>query len=159
MTPHPPLQSIDAPSLHGDVAPRDAFWCGMVVGGEGVSPTVPHVNNAEYVRWIDRAAELAIDVVGYTRERMHREHRMWFVVRHEISYRAETFEGDRVAIATWVSDYSRTTSLRETRIVRVDDGRRILDATTRWAFIDLDRRRPVRIPGELIKLVPVFAAP
>ena len=133
--------------------PSHAFWCGMCVPGTGVSPEVPHVNNAEYVKWVDRAAELAVDSVGHTRQTMLAANRMWFVVRHEIDYRAECFEGEDVLIATWAQANTRTTSLRETRIMRSRDWQPILDATTRWAYINLETRRPARIPQELLSLV------
>ena len=137
-----------------ELAPESAFWCRLRVGSETVSRSVPHVNNAEYVRWVDRAAELAVDAIGFTRQRMLDEHRMWFVVRHELNYRAESFVDDELCIATWVSEYSRTTSLRQTIIHRPADERLVLDATTRWAFIDLETRRPTRIPPEVRDLVP-----
>ena len=148
MTPTTPPQGVE------DRAPNTAFWCSLHVGSDTVSRSVPHVNNAEYIRWVDRAAELAIDHVGYTRQRLIEEDRMWFVVRHELNYRAECFVDDELLIATWVREYSRTTSLRDTVIYRPADDRLVFDATTRWAFIDLSTRRPIRIPAEVQDIVP-----
>jgi acyl-CoA thioester hydrolase len=137
------------------LAPGTAFWCTLKVGSDTASRSVPHVNNAEYVKWVDRAAELAVDAAGFTRQRMLDEHRMWFVVRHELDYRAECFVDDEILVATWVSEYSRTTSLRETRMYRPADSKVVLDASTRWVFIDLETRRPTRIPSEVLELFPL----
>lgn len=154
MNPPPPLAAVPPPTgcSINDI-PAMAFWCSMRVPNTGVSPEVPHVNNAEYVRWVDRAAELAVDSVGHTRQAMLAMNRMWFVVRHELDYRAECFVNDNVFVATWVHSNTRTTSLRETRIMRAQDWKPILTATTRWAYINLESRRPAKIPLELLSLV------
>jgi acyl-CoA thioester hydrolase len=141
-----PRPATPVPSIE---APAEAFWCGIVVGEDGVSRGVPHVNNAEYVRFIDRIAERATDAAGFTRARMLAEDRMWFVARHEIDYRGETFAGDRLVAATWLTTWTRTTVVRETRIARIGDGRLVCVASTRWAYVDLTSRRPARIPSEM----------
>ena len=123
-----------------------AFWAEMTVPAEGVSDGVPHVNNVEYVRWVDRLAEMATDAAGFTRERHLREGSMWFVARHEIDYRGEAFAGDEILAATWIVDGTRTTVRRATLVVRPVDGRVICSATTRWALVNLETRRPMRIP-------------
>ena len=80
---------------------------------------------------------------------------MWFVARHEINYRGESFVGDDLLIATWISDYSRITAVRQTVVYRPADGKRILDATTRWAYVNLETRRPVRMEQDVIDRFPV----
>ena len=130
-------------------APPEAFWCTLEVGEDGVSRGVPHVNNAEYVRFVDRIAELATDEAGFTRDTMLSERCMWFVARHEIDYRAEAFAGDHLVAATWIRDWTRTTVTRETRVLRPSDERLVLAASTRWAFVNLDSRRPARIPQSM----------
>ena len=134
--------------------PGHATWCAVVVGEDAVSRGVPHVNNAEYVRFVDRIAECATDAAGFTREAMLGNDRMWFVARHEIDYRAEAFAGDRLLAATWIGDWSRTTVTRETRLFGDDGARLVCAATTRWAYIDLASRRPARIPEEMRQAFP-----
>lgn len=123
-----------------------AFWAEMTVPDDGVSDGVPHVNNVEYVRWVDRLAEMATDAAGFTRARHLREGTMWFVARHEIDYRGETFAGDQILAATWIVDSTRTTVRRATLVFRPADGRVICEAMTRWALVNLETRRPLRIP-------------
>ncbi len=131
------------------VPPGIAFWAEMTVPAEGVSDGVPHVNNVEYVRWVDRLAEMATDAAGFTRARHLREGTMWFVARHELDYRAEAFAGDEILASTWIVDATRTTVRRATRILRPADGRLICESITRWALVNLETRRPVRIPREI----------
>jgi acyl-CoA thioester hydrolase len=126
-----------------------AFWAEMTVPAEGVSDGVPHVNNVEYVRWVDRLAEMATDAAGFTRARHLREGTMWFVARHEIDYRGEAFAGDEILAATWIIDGTRTTVRRATFVVRPVDGRVLCSATTRWALVNLETRKPMRIPAAI----------
>ena len=152
----PPIHPIDTPLNAEKIAPSIAFWCGLTVPDlSSTSEEIPHVNNAEYVRWIDRTAELATDAVGLTREMLLNAKRMWFVARHEIDYRAESFEGDELVIATWISDYSRIRATRRTLIHRPADEKIILDASTSWAYVNLETRKLARMEQDVMDRFPV----
>jgi acyl-CoA thioester hydrolase len=125
------------------------FVCEITIGEELLSRAIPHVSNIEYVRWLDRAAELHADAAGYTRRTMLDANLMWFVARHEIDYHAETWLDDRLLIATWVRDFKRVKSWREYAIVRPADEAVVCRASTLWVLVDLATRRPRRIPAEM----------
>jgi len=130
------------------------FFIWFEVEKDALSETVPHLNNVEIVRLIDRAAEAHLKSLGWSRPTMAAGGTMWFVARHEIDYRAEAFDGDRLIAATWVRRYGRTTSERATRILRPRDAVVVAEASTRWAHMDLRSRRPTRIPAEVIDACP-----
>jgi acyl-CoA thioester hydrolase len=140
-----PDASLRPPAAAGVAHPRP-FGIRLRPGDGGLSTTVAHVSNVEYVRWLDRAAELHADALGHTRAEMAAAGHMWFVARHEVDYRAEAFPGDELEVFTWVSSMDRTTCVRETLVWRSRDGRAVCRARTRWAFVDLGSRRPARIP-------------
>jgi len=131
--------------------PEPLDWYEAVVDDVGVSRLIPHVNNAEYVRWIGTIAVLAGIRAGSTPERLEQENVLWFVARHEIDYRGETFPGDRIVAATWLSDPDRISVIRHTVIGRPNDGRLLITARTRWVLVDGDSRRPTRIPADLLE--------
>ena len=132
--------------------PRPIYF-EIPVGRENLSSTIAHVDNVTYVRWLDRVAEVAGDELGHSRKTLAERQRMWFVARHEIDYLAETFAGDHVLAATWIHDARKTTCRRDTLLWRnePDEVRLIAQARTTWAWIDLTRRRPCRMPQELIE--------
>ena len=140
-----PDASLRPPAAAGVAHPRP-FGIRLRPGDGGLSTTVAHVSNVEYVRWLDRAAELHADALGHTRADMAAAGHMWFVARHEVDYRAEAFPGDELEVFTWVTSMERTTCVRETLVWRSRDGRAVCRARTRWAFVDLGSRRPARIP-------------
>ena len=152
----PPIHPIDTPENAEAIAPSIAFWCALTVPEHpSTREEIPHVNNAEYVRWIDRTTELATDAAGLTREILLASKRMWFVARHEIDYRAESFEGDQLIIATWISDHSKITALRRTVVHRPADNKTILDASTRWVYVNLETRKPTRMKQDVMDRFPV----
>jgi acyl-CoA thioester hydrolase len=139
-----PLDLSDWPVEH----PRP-FLCDLAVVGDQLSDTVAHVSNVEFVRWLDRAAELHADSVGLTRARLLDDGLMWFVARHEVDYRAEAHAGDALVVATWVRDVRRVKSWRRTVVMRPADGRIVCEAATLWVLVHLASRRPVRIPPDM----------
>jgi acyl-CoA thioester hydrolase len=145
MRPDPALR----PPPAAGIAHSRPFGIRLRPGDAGLSATVAHVSNVEYVRWIDRAAELHADALGHARTAMAAEGRMWFVARHEVDYLAEAFPGDELEVYTWVASMGRTTCVRETLVWRTRDARPVCRARTRWAFVDLATRRPARVPGAM----------
>ena len=118
------------------------------------SRIIDHVSNVEYLRWLDRAAELHMDSLGWTRDDLLKSGRMWFVARHEIDYLAEAHAGDELHLATWVRDLRRAKSWRETVIWRNpidsdDEPCMVCSAATLWVLVDLETRRPCRVPPDM----------
>jgi acyl-CoA thioester hydrolase len=112
--------------------------------------TVNHVSNVEYVRWLDRIAELHGDSAGFTRSRLMDAGVMWFVARHEIDYLGEVTPGDELMALTWVRDAARVKAWRDTLIVRTPDHAPVLRAATLWVFVNLSTRRPTRIDPAML---------
>ena len=134
-----------------DVPHAEPFACDLRIDHQHSGDSVEHVSNIEYVRWLDRAAELHADQLGYTRTRMQANGMMWFVVRHEIDYLAEAWPGDHLLLLTWVRDMGRVKSWRDYLLVRPADEVVVCRAATLWVLVDLATRRPRRIPHEMAK--------
>ncbi len=127
------------------------FLAQLTITSAHLSRVIPHVWNIEYVRWIDRVAELHSDSAGYPHETLIEQNRIWFVARHEIDYEAEVWKDDELIIATWVRDFKRIRAWRETAIIRPADETVVCRAATLWVFVDLTERKPARIPEEMIR--------
>lgn len=133
-----------------DVPHSDPFVCDVRIDPSQISGVVAHVSNIEYVRWLDRAAELHADSLGYTRRWMLEHGLMWFVARHEIDYLAEVMPDDELAIATWVRDMRKVKSWRDYVIFRPADQAVVCRAATLWVLVNLETRRPQRIPQDMV---------
>ena len=150
------LEALSEFAPHEVAHPRP-FVSQLVVTPDLLSRLVPHVNNTEYVRWLDRAAELHAESVGCGRDALLAAGCAWFVARHEVDYLAECWESERLVVATWVRTMRKSTSWRDTIIVRPKDATLVCRASTLWAYVDLASRRAVRAPLAMSEAFDVLA--
>jgi acyl-CoA thioester hydrolase len=118
-----------------------------------------HVNNVEYVRWMQDAAISHADAVGCTAATLAAD-ATWVARSHHIEYLRPAFAGEKLAIFTWVSTVRRSSSLRKYRIAR--DGEVIARGETVWVYVDATTGRPRPIPQavhDVFTLVPPEAEP
>ena len=108
-----------------------------------------HVNNIEYVKWMNWAAVAHSSLQGWPPERYREVGAGWVVRTHRIDYLQAAFAGEEIVVRTWVSDFKKVTSLRKYRILRPSDNATLAVAETNWAFIGLEHHVPRRIPAEL----------
>jgi acyl-CoA thioester hydrolase len=104
-----------------------------------------HVNNVEYVRWMQEAAVLHADDAGCTAA-TKTAGATWVVRSHQIEYRRPAFGGDRVQVLTWVADFRRAFSLRKYKFVRPADNTVLAEGQTDWVFVDTQTGRPQTVP-------------
>src|SRR5690242_19343538 len=104
-----------------------------------------HVNNVEFVRWMQEAAVRHADERGCT-EATKAAGATWVVRSHKIEYRRPAFAGERVRVRTWVADFRRAFSLRKYQFVRADGGTLLAEGETDWVFVDAASGRPRSIP-------------
>lgn len=108
-----------------------------------------HVNNIEYLRWMQDAAVLHSDAQGCTRATIDAG-ATWVVRTHHIKYLRPAFAGEEIAVLTWVADFRRVHSLRKYRIVRIRDNVTLVEGETDWVFVDARTGRLRPIPQNVI---------
>ena len=116
-----------------------------------------HVNNIEYVKWMNWAAVAHSSLQGWPPERYSKVGAGWVVRTHRIDYLQAAFAGEEIVVRTWVSDFKKVTSLRKYRILRPSDNATLAVAETNWAFIGLEHHVPRRIPAELSRAFELVA--
>jgi len=108
-----------------------------------------HANNAAYVLWMQAAAIAHSTAQGWPTERYRAASFAWVARSHKIDYLLPAHVDDELIVFTWVADMQRVSSLRRYEITRAHDQAVLARAETRWAFIDLASRKPMRIPPEV----------
>ena len=93
-----------------------------------------HVNNVVYLRWMQEAAAAHWEAAATPELRNLVS---WVVVRHEIDYKAPAFDGEHLAVRTWVGEPAGATWERFIEI-RHSEGDRLL-AKGRSVYAALDR--------------------
>lgn len=118
-----------------------------------------HVNNVEYLRWMQQAAISHSTAAGCTAATAAGGF-SWVARSHHIEYLRPAFAGERLTIFTWVATLRRSSSLRQYRIVR--DAVLVARGETVWVFVDAATGRPRPIPSSVSRgfsLVPPGAEP
>ncbi|HVY83351.1 MAG TPA: thioesterase family protein [Steroidobacteraceae bacterium] len=111
-----------------------------------------HVNNAAYVRWLDRCAWAHSASLGVSLEDCLRMDRGMAVRRSELEYLAPAFIDDKVIVATWIAHSDQ--KLRVTRkfqIVAEETGKTLVRATVDYVCLMLSTGRPVRMPPAFLE--------
>lgn len=105
-----------------------------------------HVNNQEYLRWMQDAAIEHSSLQGWPMERYLELGASWYVKSHFIEYLRPALLADEILACTWVAGMDRRTSLRQTVFLRRADRQMLARAQTQWIFVDLSSGRPRAIP-------------
>jgi acyl-CoA thioester hydrolase len=104
----------------------------------------------EILRYLEHLATTASAVNGFT-NRWYAEHNGAWVVREMALLLGDMPRiDDELRLFSWVADFRRVQSTRDYLIVRADNGRLVVRASARWAYIDRTRLTPARIPEELL---------
>ena len=107
-----------------------------------------HVNNVQYVQWMQDVAIAHSQSVG-GREAVNAMNATWFAREHHIKYLHPMVEGDVLCIRTWADAFQRASSVRRYEFYSEREGLLVAEASTNWVFIDIKSGRPQPIPDKL----------
>lgn len=107
-----------------------------------------HVNNVEYLRWMQDAAMQHSETTGCT-QATNAAGATWVVRTHKIEYLKPAFAGDRVVVMTWVVNFRRVLSLRKYKMFRPADKALLAEGETDWVFVDAQKGTMRSIPKEV----------
>ena len=125
---------------------------------ESVIDANGHVNNVQYVQWMQEAAMAHSAELGWPQERYASIGRTWIIRNHTIEYRHSAYAGDTISVFTWVSALEKIRSLRKFKFYRATDDTLLATAATLFIFCDLRTGRPLTIPQEVQDAYPVVGA-
>jgi acyl-CoA thioester hydrolase len=109
-----------------------------------------HVNNANYLRYMEHAAIEASAAVGFDDARYRSLGAVWLIHETDIEYLQPLLAGDHVEIKTWVADFRRVRSQRQYEFWRAGDDALAARAVTDWVYLDRATQKPIQIPPEVI---------
>ncbi len=110
-----------------------------------------HVNNANYIRFMQEASLEASADVGYDLHTIRGMNRLWLIRETQIEYLDNLNYGDSVDVKTWVEDFRRTRSLRKYEFTRHGTDELVARAEADWVYLDAQTMQPVAVPDEVIR--------
>ena len=121
------------------------FTQDFVAGREHID-VLGHVNNAVWVQWMEAIATAHWEAVAAPE---HVAAFVWVVARHEIDYRGNIREGERVVAETFIPDGPSGARFDRRVDFRNAAGKVIVSARTTWAMIDKASGRLMRVPADV----------
>ena len=118
------------------------------VAGPADIDVLGHVNNAVYLVWAQDVA-----VAHWTRvaDDALRQKYVWVALRHEIDYRDEVLEGEKVEVRTWLGKAAGARYERHVDIRKPGATRPAAKVLTVWCLIDAETRKPRRVGSEIFE--------
>lgn len=108
-----------------------------------------HLNNANYLRFMQEAATDASADAGYDEDRYREINRIWLAFATEIEYIRPVEYNHFLDVKTWVADFRRASSRRMYEFTITGDGAAVARAHTDWIYLNASTWRPVSIPTEM----------
>ena len=109
-----------------------------------------HVNNIEYVRWMQEAAIAHSQARGLDDALYAELGATWVARSHFIEYLRPAFAGETLRVDTWIADFGRSRSTRQYRFLREADGLELAKAETLWVYASRESGRPLPIHQRVI---------
>ncbi len=101
--------------------------------------------------YLEDAALSNTDAVGNGVESMKAAGAAWILNRWMLSVERYPSLGERITVATWPSSFERFYARREFTVLDADS-KPLARASSLWIYLNTERKRPARIPGELAKV-------
>lgn len=114
-----------------------------------------HVNNREYLRWMEKAAMEHASALGCGAKECLQRGEVWVAREHWIEYLRPCYEGDELTIYSWVSTLSGSRSLRRYAIKR--EQRLVSLGATEWCYINFKTGRVIDVPQDVADRFTIIA--
>lgn len=105
---------------------------------------VGHVNNREYLRWMEEIAVEHSAAQGWPMDRYYADRTAWVASTHFIEYLRPALADESLDVYTWIGGFRERDCLRRYAILR--DRKLLARGETLWTFVDLDSGRARAIP-------------
>ncbi len=119
----------------------------FTVGAESID-AVGHVNNREYLRWMEEIAVEHSTAQGWPMQRYFDAGTAWVAARHTIEYLRPSMQGDALTASTWIERLDGRDSVRRYAILR--ERKLIARGETIWTFVDLASGHGREIPPDVL---------
>lgn len=105
-----------------------------------------HVNNVQYVQWVQDMAEAHWNLKSSedTRAQYY-----WVMISHHIQYKGEARKGDELLLKTFVTSSQGVKSTRMVEIYHKGSNKLLTTSETVWCFMSHESNRPTRIPEDI----------
>lgn len=132
----------------------DIYQYSFTVGPESID-VLKHVNNREYLRWMEKAATDHASSLGCGAKECLARNEVWVAREHWIEYLRPCYEGDELTVYSWVEKMDGPRSLRRYAIKR---GNRLVSlGATEWVYINFKTGKVMEVPEDVASRFAIIA--
>lgn len=99
-----------------------------------------HVNNVQYVHWVEMMAAEHWDLLKHKSEHQ-KEH--WFLFEHTIQYKKQVFLGDTLVMKTYPMNPKGVKQPRKVEFYK--NGELVVDSLTHWILMHHETQKIIRL--------------
>lgn len=107
-----------------------------------------HVNNVQYVKWVEEIAGEHWDSVKYT---LNFPDDIWMLLDHHIKYKKQVYLGDVITVKTYPKSPEGIRQPRKVEFYCNDT--LVVDSLTLWVFIDNETQKIKRLDENWLSLL------
>jgi len=126
--------------------PKEAYFVHRKVEWRDID-SAQHVNNAVYLAYFEDCGIQAAKEYGWEMKRMQNLSVGIVGRKHHILYRQPALLEDELEIATWLTDFQKSTVTRNYILKRLSDNEILGQSTSVYALIDLNTGNPTNFPA------------
>lgn len=101
--------------------------------------------------YMGEVATLHSDQVGLDIKNLRKNNYGWMLNRWKVQIKDYPFARDSIRIHTWASNFRMFYANREFKIFS-EDNKELVKASSVWIFLDMIRKRPIRVTKDIIDL-------
>lgn len=107
-----------------------------------------HVNNVQYVKWVE---EIAGEHWDFVKHKTNNPEDVWMLLDHHIQYKKQVYLGELLTIKTFPKTPE---GIRQPRKVEFYcNGQLVVDSLTLWVFIDKETQRIIRLENSWLDIL------
>lgn len=109
---------------------------------------VNHVNNVQYVHWVEEIAKEHWDILKHTTDYAND---FWFLADHHIQYKKQVFKGEILTVKTYPENPEGIRQPRKVEFYRGEE--LVVDSRTLWVLIDGETHKIKRIDNNWLEKI------
>ncbi|MEA1850478.1 thioesterase [Chryseobacterium sp. MHB01] len=107
-----------------------------------------HVNNVQYVKWVE---EIAGEHWDFVKHKTNNPEDIWMLLDHHIRYKKQVYLGELLTIKTYPK---APEGIRQPRKVEFYcNDQLVVDSLTLWVFIDKETQRIIRLESDWLDIL------
>lgn len=109
---------------------------------------VNHVNNVQYVHWVEEIAKEHWDILKHTTDYAND---FWVLADHHIQYKKQVFKGEILTVKTYPENPEGIRQPRKVEFYRGEE--LVVDSRTLWVLIDGETHKIKRIDNNWLEKI------